>query len=39
VQWYIVEHDHPRDPDTVIKTGADYLRHHLTARLPASAPR
>jgi len=39
VQWYIVEHDQPRDPANVIKTGADYLRHHLTARLPASAPR
>ncbi|MHC5149654.1 sugar phosphate isomerase/epimerase family protein [Stenotrophomonas rhizophila] len=39
VQWYIVEHDHPRDPAKVIKTGADYLRQHLTATLPASAPR
>lgn len=39
VQWYIVEHDQPRDPAAVIKTGADYLRHHLTARLPASAQR
>lgn len=39
VQWYIVEHDHPRDPATVIKTGADYLRNHLTASPPASAPR
>ncbi|WP_447784517.1 sugar phosphate isomerase/epimerase family protein [Stenotrophomonas bentonitica] len=39
VQWYIVEHDQPRDPATVIKTGADYLRQHLTARLPASAQR
>jgi len=39
VQWYIVEHDHPRDPAKVIKTGADYLRQHLTATLPANAPR
>jgi len=39
VQWYIVEHDQPRDPAKVIKTGADYLRQHLTATLPASAPR
>lgn len=39
VQWYIVEHDHPRDPAKVIKTGADYLRQHLTATPPASAPR
>lgn len=39
VQWYIVEHDHPRDPAKVIKTGADYLRQHLTTTLPASAPR
>ncbi|MHC9011201.1 sugar phosphate isomerase/epimerase family protein [Stenotrophomonas rhizophila] len=39
VQWYIVEHDHPRDPAKVIKTGADYLRQHLTATLPASALR
>jgi len=39
VQWYIVEHDHPRDPAAVIQTGADYLRNHLTATLPASAPR
>ena len=35
VQWYIVEHDHPRDPAAVIQTGADYLREHL----PASAHR
>ncbi|NYF35924.1 sugar phosphate isomerase/epimerase [Stenotrophomonas sp. JAI102] len=35
VQWYIVEHDQPRDPAKAIKTGADYLRGHL----PASAPR
>ena len=39
VQWYIVEHDQPHDPAKVIRTGADYLRHHLTARLPASAQR
>ncbi|MNV34329.1 Inosose dehydratase [compost metagenome] len=39
VQWYIVEHDQPRDPAKVIKTGADYLRQHLTTTLPASAPR
>ncbi|WP_369937325.1 sugar phosphate isomerase/epimerase family protein [Xanthomonas tesorieronis] len=35
VRWYIIEHDHPRDPATVIRTGADYLREHL----PASAQR
>lgn len=35
VQWYIIEHDQPRDPAAVIKTGADYLRAHL----PASATR
>ena len=39
VQWYIIEHDQPRDPAKVIKTGADYLRDHLTVRLPARAPR
>jgi len=39
VQWYIVEHDQPRDPAKVIKAGADYLRQHLTATLPASSPR
>lgn len=39
VQWYIVEHDHPRDPAKVIQTGADYLRQHLTTRLPARAQR
>lgn len=39
VQWYIVEHDQPRDPAKVIKTGADYLRDHLTVSLPARAPR
>lgn len=37
VQWYIVEHDQPRDPAKVIQTGADYLREHLTVTLPASA--
>ncbi|MCC4619075.1 sugar phosphate isomerase/epimerase [Xanthomonas cassavae CFBP 4642] len=31
VRWYIVEHDRPRDPATVIQTGADYLRQHLPA--------
>lgn len=31
VQWYIVEHDQPRDPAAVIKAGADYLRQHLPA--------
>lgn len=30
-QWYIIEHDHPLDPATAIKTGADYLREHLPA--------
>lgn len=39
VQWYIVEHDQPRDPAKVIQTGADYLREHLTVTLPASAQR
>ena len=39
VQWYIVEHDQPRDPAKVIKTGADYLRNHLTVSLPARATR
>lgn len=39
VQWYIIEHDQPRDPAKVIKTGADYLRDHLTFSLPARAPR
>jgi len=32
VQWYIVEHDHPRDPAKVIRASADYLRAHLPAR-------
>ncbi|AJC47904.1 sugar phosphate isomerase/epimerase family protein [Xanthomonas sacchari] len=29
VQWYIIEHDQPRDPASVVRTGADYLRKHL----------
>ncbi|UYB53632.1 sugar phosphate isomerase/epimerase [Xanthomonas sp. AM6] len=39
VRWYIIEHDRPRDPATVIRTGADYLREHLPANVPASARR
>lgn len=39
VQWYIVEHDQPRDTAKVIQTGADYLREHLTVGLPGSATR
>ncbi len=39
VQWYIVEHDQPRDPATIINTGAEYLREHLTTTLPARAKR
>ncbi len=39
VNWYIVEHDQPRDPAKVIQTGADYLREHLTVNLPARASR
>ncbi len=39
VHWYILEHDQPRDPAKVIQTGADYLREHLSPRLPASAQR
>jgi len=35
VRWYIIEHDHPRDPAKVIQTGADFLRQ----RLPALAHR
>lgn len=31
-QWYIVEHDQPRDPAKVIHAGADYLREHLPAQ-------
>ncbi|MEA9555217.1 sugar phosphate isomerase/epimerase [Xanthomonas nasturtii] len=31
VRWYIIEHDRPRDPATVIQTGADYLREQLPA--------
>ncbi|MBO9829895.1 sugar phosphate isomerase/epimerase [Xanthomonas sp. A2111] len=34
VQWYIIEHDQPRDPATVVKTGAEYLREHLPAAMP-----
>lgn len=37
VQWYIVEHDQPRDPAKVIQAGADYLREHLPANVPARA--
>ena len=29
VQWYVIEHDEPRDPAAVVKIGADYLRKHL----------
>jgi sugar phosphate isomerase/epimerase len=39
VQWYIIEHDQPRDPAKVIQTGADYLREHLTTNTPARARR
>ena len=39
VQWYIIEHDQPRDPAKVIQTGADYLREHLPAAQPASKQR
>lgn len=31
VQWFIVEHDQPRDPAAVVKAGADYLDRHLPA--------
>jgi sugar phosphate isomerase/epimerase len=31
VQWFIVEHDQPRDPSAVVKAGADYLYKHLPA--------
>lgn len=31
VQWYIIEHDQPRDPAAVIKAGAVYLDKHLPA--------
>jgi len=31
VQWFIVEHDQPRDPAAVVKAGADYLDQHLPA--------
>ncbi|OBU69801.1 xylose isomerase [Stenotrophomonas maltophilia] len=36
VQWYILEHDQPRDPAKVIQAGADYLREHLP-NVPARA--
>ncbi|MDV9041088.1 sugar phosphate isomerase/epimerase [Stenotrophomonas sp. RAC2] len=39
VQWYIVEHDQPRDPAKVIQAGADYLREHLAVSQPARAQR
>ncbi|MDR6674039.1 sugar phosphate isomerase/epimerase [Xanthomonas sp. 1678] len=39
VRWYIIEHDRPRDPAAVVQTGAEYLREHLPASLPASAHR
>lgn len=39
VQWYIVEHDQPRDPAKVIQAGADYLREHLPANVPTRARR
>ena len=39
VQWYIVEHDQPRDPAKVIQAGADYLREHLTTNPPTRADR
>lgn len=29
VQWYIIEHDLPRDAAAVVKTGATYLRERL----------
>lgn len=31
VQWYVIEHDEPRDPAAVVRIGADYLRKHLAA--------
>ena len=37
VQWYIIEHDQPRDPAKAIQTGADYLREHLNPTVPTSA--
>ncbi|WP_303638275.1 sugar phosphate isomerase/epimerase family protein [Stenotrophomonas tuberculopleuritidis] len=39
VQWYIIEHDQPRDPARVIRTGAAYLREHLPTPVPAPAQR
>ncbi|MET0289311.1 MAG: sugar phosphate isomerase/epimerase [Pseudoxanthomonas sp.] len=35
VTWYIIEHDQPKDPASVVKTGAAFLKAHL----PATAPR
>lgn len=32
VKWYIIEHDQPKDPAAVIKTGATYLKAHLPAQ-------
>lgn len=32
VEWYIVEHDHPRDPAAVVRTGVEYLKAHLPAQ-------
>lgn len=31
VKWYIIEHDYPLDPASVIGTGAAYLGEHLPA--------
>ncbi len=31
VKWYIIEHDYPRDPAAVVKTGAKFLVEHLPA--------
>lgn len=31
VEWYIVEHDNPRDPAAVVRTGVEYLKAHLPA--------
>ncbi|MEG2803416.1 sugar phosphate isomerase/epimerase [Stenotrophomonas sp.] len=39
VQWYIIEHDQPRDPAAVIQTGATYLREHLPPTVPTRAKR
>lgn len=35
VRWYIIEHDYPLDPATVVKASAAYLHEHL----PANASR